>query len=87
MGRGNSHLQSGTCLREGIAAHLTLLEHPLMAAVVQILLVTYVRRSELLALRKKDHVPPLVPFLPCRSVEIAALETGMPTKTAKGRSS
>ena len=39
------------------------------------------RPSELLALRKKDLVPPLVPLLPCWSNVIAASETGVSTKT------
>ena len=42
------------------------------------------RPSELLALRKKDLVPPLVPLLPRWSIVIAASETGMSTKTESG---
>ena len=42
------------------------------------------RPAGLLALRKKDLVPPLVPLLPCRSIVIAASETGVPTKTGIG---
>ena len=57
----------------GIAAQLTLFSQPHMAAVIH--------PSGLLALRKKDFVPPLVPLLPCRSVVIAASETGVSTKT------
>ena len=37
---------------EGIATQLTLLDHPHMAAFILILLVTYMRPSELLALRR-----------------------------------
>ena len=53
---------------EGIAAQLTLLNQ-------------YVRPSELLALRKNDLLPPLVPLLPCWSIVTAASEAGAPTKT------
>ena len=47
----------------GSAGRLTLLEHPRMAVFILILLVTYIRQSELLTLRKKGLVPPLVPLL------------------------
>ena len=50
---------------EGIAGQLTLLNQPHLAALILILLVTYIRPSELLALRTKDLVSPLVPLLPC----------------------
>ena len=66
---------------EGIAAQVTHLNQLQMAAFIPILLVTYTRRSELVALRKKDLVPPLVPHLPCWSVVFAASETGVPAKT------
>ena len=74
---------------EGIAAQITLPNQPLMAAFILISLVTYMRPSELLALRKKDLVPPLMPLLPCWSVVIAAFETGVSSKTGvrDGRSS
>ena len=39
------------------------------------------RPSELLALKKKDLVPPLMPLLPCWSVVIAALVFGVHTNT------
>ena len=48
---------------------------------VFVLLVTYMRSSELLALRKNDLVPPLAPLLPCWSIVIAASETGVSTRT------
>ena len=57
---------------EGIAAHLTLLNHLCLAAFILILLVTYIRPSELPALREKDIAPPLAPFLPCWSTVTAA---------------
>ena len=44
---------------EGIATQLILLNHPHMAAIIFILLVTDMRPSEITALRKKDLVPPL----------------------------
>ena len=44
---------------EGIAGQLTLLNQPHLAALILILLVTYIRPSELLALRTKDLVSPL----------------------------
>ena len=65
---------------EGIAEQLTLLNHPRMAAFDLILLVTYMRPSELLALRKKDIVPPLGPLLTCWSVVIATSEVGVSIK-------
>ena len=65
---------------EGIATPLNVLNHPHVAAFITIFLETYLRPSELLALRKKGLVPPLMPFLPCRSVTIAAFETGVATK-------
>ena len=43
---------------ERIAAQLTLLNHLHLAAFIPILLVTYLHRSELLALKTKDLVPP-----------------------------
>ena len=49
---------------EGIAAHHTLVNLPHMAVFILILLVTYIRPSELLALTKKDIAPPLVLLLP-----------------------
>ena len=49
---------------EGIATQLAFVNHPHMEAFVPILLGTYTRPSELLALRRKDRVPPLVPLLP-----------------------
>ena len=49
---------------EGIARRLTLLNHLHMETFVHILLVTYMRLSELLALIKKDLVHPLVLLLP-----------------------
>ena len=55
--------------------------HPHMAPFILILQVTYMRPSELLALRKKDLVPRLVPLLPCWSVVIAASTTGVFAKT------
>ena len=66
---------------EGIATQITLLSHPHMAAFILILLVTYMRPSELLALRKKDLVPLLVPLLPCWSIVTAASETAVLFKT------
>ena len=39
------------------------------------------RLSELLALRQKDLVPPLVPLLPCWSIVITASEIGVSAKT------
>ena len=50
---------------EGIAAPLTLLNHPHVAAFILILLVMYKGPSELLALGKKDFDPPLTLLLPC----------------------
>ena len=47
------------------AAQLALLNHLHVAVFILILRVTYMRPSELLALRKNDLVPPLVPLLPC----------------------
>ena len=41
-----------------------------MAAFILILLETYIRPSELLALRKKDLFPPLVPLLVGRDLTI-----------------
>ena len=67
--------------QEGVAAQLTLLNHPHMAASTLTLPVTYMRPSELPALRKKNVVPPLVLLLTCWSVVIAASETGVFTKT------
>ena len=66
---------------EGIAAQLTHLNHPHVAAFILFLLITYVRPTELRALRKKDLVPPLVALLPRWSVAIATSETGVSTKT------
>ena len=66
---------------EGIAVQLTFLNQPLRAAFILISLVTYMRPSELLALRNKDRVPPLLPLLPCWSVVIAAFETAVSAKT------
>ena len=66
---------------EDIAAQLTRLNQPHMAAFILILLVTYIRPSEFLALRKVDLAPPVVPLAPCSSVVIAASETGVSTKT------
>ena len=60
---------------------LTLLNHLHMAMFVLIWLVTYMCTAEFLALRKKYCVPPLVLLLPRWSVEIAASEKGMSTKT------
>ena len=48
---------------------------------VFVLLVTYLRSSELLALRKNDIVRPLAALLPCRSIVIAASETGVSIRT------
>ena len=48
---------------------------------ILMLQVTYMRPSELLTLRKKDLVPPLVPLPPCWLVVIAASEIGVSTKT------
>ena len=48
---------------------------------ILILRVMYTRPSELLALRKKDLVPLLVPLLPYWSVVIAPPETGVSTET------
>ena len=59
---------------------LTLLNHHHVETFVLILLVTYMRLSELPALIKKDLVRPLVLFLPCWSVVIAVSETGVSTK-------
>ena len=54
---------------ESSAAQPTLLnQQPHIAALMLILPVTKMRPSELLALREKDPVPPLVPPLPCWSV-------------------
>ena len=64
-----------------IATQLTLLNHPRVAVFILMLRVTYMRPSELLALKKKDLVPPLVPLLPCWLVVIAASETGVSTST------
>ena len=58
--------------------------HPHVAVFILILRVTFLRPSELLALRKKDLVPPLAPLLPCWSVLVAASETGV--TTIRGRS-
>ena len=66
---------------EGSATQLAFLNHPDVAAFILILLMTYVRPSELLALRKKDLVPPRVPLLPCWSIVIAASEAGVSTQT------
>ena len=67
---------------ESTAAQLT---HPSqclhIAAIILILLVTYMRPSGLLSLSKKDIVTPLVPLLPCWSVVIAASKPGASTKT------
>ena len=52
-----------------------------MTASILVLLVTYMRPSELLALRKKDLVPPLVPLLPYWSIVLADSETGVSTET------
>ena len=57
---------------ERIAAHFTPLNHHHMAALIFILLVTYTLPSELLALKTKDLILPLVLLLPCRSAVIAA---------------
>ena len=46
-----------------------------------ILQIAYIGPSEILALRTKELVPPLVPLLPCWSVAIAASETVVSTKT------
>ena len=59
----------------------TLLNQPLMAGFIPIVLVTYMRPSELLTLRKRDLAPPLISVLPFWSVVIAASETGVSTKT------
>ena len=61
----------------------------LLTAFILISLVTCMRPSELLALRKKDLVPPLMPLLPCWSVVIAAFEAEcLPRQErAMGRSS
>ena len=64
---------------ERIAAHLT--SHLHMAVFILILLVAYIRPSELLAFKTKDLVPPLVPLFPCWSVVIAASKNGVSTKT------
>ena len=53
---------------------------------ILISLVTCVRLSELLALRKKDLVPPLVPLLLSSAVVIEASETGVSTKTGSAMS-
>ena len=61
---------------ERIAAQVTLLKHLHTA----ISLATHIRPSDLLALRKMDFVSPLVIWLPCWSVVIAASEAGVSTK-------
>ena len=48
---------------------------------IVILWVTYMCPSELLTLKKKDLVPPLVPRLPRLSIVIAGSETGVSTNT------
>ena len=65
---------------KSIAAQLAVLNHPHLAAFIIILLVTNMRPSELLTLRKKDLVPPLV-LLPCWSIVIAASVPGVSNKT------
>ena len=65
---------------EGIAAQLTKPNRTPMAAFILISLVTYMRPSELQALRKKNLVLPLMPLLPCWSVVIAAVESAVSTK-------
>ena len=60
-------------VREGLAAQLILPNH---------LHLSQVRPSELLALRKKGLVSPLVRLAPWCSVVIAVFEIGVPTKTA-----
>ena len=52
------------------------MNHPHVAVFIFILRVTYMRPSELLTLRKKALVPPLVPLLPCCSIVIAGHEMG-----------
>ena len=66
---------------DGVTTQLALLSYLHMAAFILILLVTCMRSSELLALRKKDIVPPLAPLLPWWSIVIAASEAGASTKT------
>ena len=66
---------------EGIGTQLTLVNQLLMTAFILISLVTYMRPSELLQLRKNDLVPPLAPLLPCWSIVIAASETEVSTNT------
>ena len=63
-----------------MAAQFTLLKRFHVAVFILVLPVTYMRPSELLALRKKNLVPPLVPLFPCWWVVIAASETGASTK-------
>ena len=58
---------------KSIATQLAVLNHPHVAA-------SYMRPSELLTLRKKDLVPPLV-LLPCWSIVIAASVPGVSNKT------
>ena len=66
---------------EGIAAQLTLLDQPLMAAFILILLVTFTRPPQTSGIEKEGCVPQLLPLLPCWSVVIAASETGGRTRT------
>ena len=68
-------------LWEDIADQLTLLNQPHVAEFIPFLLETHRPPPELLALRKKDLVPPLVPLLSCWSVLIAAGETGVSATT------
>ena len=65
---------------EGLAAHFTLLKHLQLSAFILILLVTYLRPSELLALKEKVLVAQLVPLLLWWFVVITTCETGVNTK-------
>ena len=77
----NLHLRTPeampTPVYEGIAARFTLPNRLHLPAFVSILLVVYLRPSELLALRKVGLVPPRVSHLPCGSVAIATSQTGV----------
>ena len=53
-----------------IAGQLILLDHLHVAALIFVMLVTYMHPSEILVLRQKGLVPSRVPLLPCWSVVI-----------------
>ena len=79
----DSSNHAGSCLgRDRSTVH-----HPQASShggFVFISVATYVRSSDLVALRKKDIVLPLSPMLYCWSIVIAASETGVSTSTPTG---